>query len=121
MITECKSLFDAVERHQGQGLGLSEKRTAVEVLAIRQISKATNITTKWVNSDRQLADIPTKDYVNPFSIQRMLTTRSWNIIWDPDFVAAKKIKRAARDGHFKGVSQTQSAAKSKQSNNKTTR
>ena len=38
MITDCKSLFDAVERHAGQGLGLSEKRTAVEVLAIRQIS-----------------------------------------------------------------------------------
>jgi hypothetical protein len=50
----------------------------------------------------------------------MLTTRSWNIIWGPDFVAAKKIKRAARDGHFKGVSQTQSATKSKQSNKQTT-
>ena len=76
MVTDCKSLFDAVERHQEQGLGLSEKRTAVEVLAIRQISKATNITTKWVNSDRRLADILTKDSVNPGAIQRMLSTRS---------------------------------------------
>ena len=60
LVTDCKGLFDAVNRSQSAGLGLSEKRTAIEALSIRQITTASNVSVKWVNSDRQLADILTK-------------------------------------------------------------
>ena len=62
MVTDCKSLYDALARSESQGLGLSEKRTAIEVTATRQQMEATGISCKWVNSDRQLADSLTKPW-----------------------------------------------------------
>ena len=59
-ITDCKSLYDALEKNESLGLGLSEKRTSIEVTATRQHMRATGIKTKWVNPDRQLADVLTK-------------------------------------------------------------
>ena len=59
-ITDCKSLYDALEKNESLGLGLSEKRTSIEVTATRQQTRATGIETRWVNSGRQLADVSTK-------------------------------------------------------------
>ena len=59
-ITDCKSLYDALEKNESLGLGLSEKRTSIEVMATKQQMRATGLKTKWVNSDRQLADVLTK-------------------------------------------------------------
>ena len=60
VVTDCKSLYDALARSESQGLGLQEKRTAIEVAATRQQMEATGLQCKWVNSDRQLADSLTK-------------------------------------------------------------
>ena len=59
-ITDCKSLYDALEKNESLGLGLSERRTSIEVMATKQQLRATGLKTKWVNSDRQLADVLTK-------------------------------------------------------------
>ena len=60
VITDCKSLYDALEKSESAGLGLAEKRTAIEVTATRETMRETGITTRWVNSDRQVADVLTK-------------------------------------------------------------
>ena len=36
MVTDCKSLYDVLTRNESAGLGASEKRTAIELLAARQ-------------------------------------------------------------------------------------
>eukprot|EP00974_Lingulodinium_polyedra_P079053 7656049-Lingulodinium_polyedra.AAC.1 len=59
LVTDCRGLFDAVNRCQSAGLGLPEKRRALEALSIRQICSLSKITTKWVNSDSQIADMLT--------------------------------------------------------------
>ena len=64
-ITDCKSLYDALEKNESLGLGLSEKRTSIEVTSTRQQMRATGIKTRWVNSDRQLADVLTKGTAPP--------------------------------------------------------
>ena len=43
-ITDCKSLYDALE-NESLGLGLSEKRTSIEVTSTRQQMRATGIKT----------------------------------------------------------------------------
>ena len=73
-ITDCKSLYDALERSESAGLGLSEKRTAIEVTATREIMRDTGVTTRWVNSDRQIADVLTKPQVPGHSLQAMRST-----------------------------------------------
>ena len=46
LVTDCKSLFDAVNRNQSAGLGLSEKRTAIESLSIKHIISTTKVAVK---------------------------------------------------------------------------
>jgi hypothetical protein len=101
LITDCKGLFDAVNRSQSAGLGLSEKRTAIEALSIRQICTASNVSVKWVNSDRQLADILTKVGVMPENLDRALNTNQWRIVFDSTFTSAKNLRKQKREMYFK--------------------
>ena len=101
-ITDCKSLYDALEKNESLGLGLSEKITSIGVTATRQQMRATGINTRWVNSDRQLADVLTKPTVPSASIHRLQQTGRWKIVWDADFTSAKNIRKEKRDKHFKG-------------------
>ena len=73
-ITDCKSLYVAFEKNKSLGLGLSEKRTSIEVTATRQQMRATGIRTRWVNSDRQLADVLTQPTAPLASIQQLQRT-----------------------------------------------
>ena len=105
LITDCKGLFDAVNRNQSAGLGLSEKRTAIECLSIRQITSESGVTVKWVNSDRQVADILTKQGVMTENIGRVLQG-TWKIIFDETFTSAKSLRIQNREGrtcHFKKI------------------
>ena len=100
-ITDCKSLYDALEKNESLGLGLSEKRTAIEVTATRQQMQATGIETRWVNSDRQLADVLTKPTASPNAILQLLRSGKWKIVWDATYTSAKNLRKAKRDQHFK--------------------
>ena len=97
-ITDCKSLYDALEKNESLGLGLSEKRTAIEVTATRQQMQATGIETRWVNSDRQLADVLTKPTASPVSIQRLQKTGRWKTVWDANYTSAEL--RRAKENTF---------------------
>ena len=100
LVTDCKSLFDALARSESQGLGLAEKRTAIEVAATCQQMEATGVECKCVNSDRELADSLTKPMA-AHAMKQLCDSRSWKIIIDENFTAAKKIKRQVRDQFFK--------------------
>jgi len=99
LITDCKSLFDAVERSQSTGLNLSERRSSIEVMACRERMKLLDIHMRWVNSDRQLADGLTKSAAawKLLAFQMRPVTK---LIFDPEFTAAKKLK--AKDTMTKG-------------------
>merc|ERR1711986_64892 len=64
--------------------------------------RATGIKTRWVNSDRQLADVLTKPTAPSASIHRLHQTGRWKIVWDADFTSAKNIRKQKRDKQFKG-------------------
>ena len=95
-----KSLRRA-RKHESLGLGLSEKRTSIEVTATRQQTRATGIKTRWVNSDRQLADVLTKPTAPASSIQRLQQTGRWKIVWDANYTSAKNLRKEKREKHFK--------------------
>ena len=101
LITDCRGLYDAVNRSQTAGLGLTEKRTAIEALSIRQICEESNVCLKWVNSDRQLADILTKIGVLPDNLDRVMATNKWKIVFDSNFTSAKNVRKQIREKHFK--------------------
>ena len=72
-------------------------------MATRQQMNATGIKTRWVNSDRQLADVLTKATAPPASIQKLQTSGRWKIVWDESYTSAKNIRKAKRDNHFRNV------------------
>ena len=91
LTTDCKSLFDVVNRSQPSGLWASRKRTAIEALATRQTIGVTNIQVTGVNSDRQLADILTRRGVLPENLDRALKTNNWRIAFGSSFTPAKQV------------------------------
>ena len=106
VITDCKSLYDALERSESAGLGLAEKRTAIEVTATRDTMRETGISTRWVNSDRQIADVLTKPQVPSHNLQALQSTGRWKIVFDDKFTSAKKLRKEARDENLKRNTQT---------------
>ena len=60
VITDAKSLYDALERSESSTGNLTERLAAIEVTAIRQGLEHGFIYTGWVNSDRQMEDGPTE-------------------------------------------------------------
>ena len=50
--TDAKRLYDALERRESSTRNLAERRTAIEVTAIRQRLEHGFLHTGWVNSDR---------------------------------------------------------------------
>ena len=93
IVIDCKSFYDAIEKNESLGIGLSEKRTTIEVAATRQQTHATGIKTRWANSDRQLADILTKPTALAASMIRLQQIGNGKIVWDADFTSAKTYER----------------------------
>ena len=95
IVTDCKSFFDAITGSESSALGLKDKRSAVECLAIRQAIQASCAKVRWVHSQAQLADGLTK--VN-FEAARLLAQMAvqgrWRLVHDPAFVSARR--RAAK-------------------------
>ena len=60
VITDATSLYDALEKSESTTRNLTERRTTMEVTAIRQRLEHGFICTDWVNSYRQMADGLTK-------------------------------------------------------------
>ena len=99
IITDCKSLYDAVARSESLALGLTDRQSSIEVAATRQQIQATDVETHWVNSERQLADVLTKSMAAD-NLKKWLRTGQWKIVFDKNFTSAKKVKKARKNAHF---------------------
>jgi len=93
MVTDCKSLWDAVVKSTSAGLGMAEKRTSIEVLAGRERMESLAIPLKWANSDRQLADGLTKTQA-AWKLQVFQLNPRVRLVYDPELIAAKKIPKS---------------------------
>ena len=60
ILTDCKSLYDALAKIETSGLQLTERRAAIDATGCKVRLGQTNCNVRWVNSDRQLADGLTK-------------------------------------------------------------
>ena len=96
-MTDCKSLFDAVTRIESSGLHLIEKRTALEILSLKERSGGRGVQHLWISGDQNLADALTKTNLNALeSLQKAMTGRKWRIQYDENFVSGRKKKAALR-------------------------
>ena len=95
VFTSAKSLYDALERSESYTRNLTERRTAIEVTAIRQRLEHGFIYAGWVNTDKQMADGLTKPQA-AWKLLEIMSAGKWKIVWDATFQSGRKLKVAAR-------------------------
>ncbi|CAK0791255.1 unnamed protein product [Prorocentrum cordatum] len=102
-ITDAKCLYDA-SRSATAGLGIAEKRTAIEMKIVNEQLAEVNAGWKWVNTQQQMTDELTK-----LSARQMMADalrRGVHALrYDPDFVAGKKLTKRAMEQREKELDQ----------------
>ena len=87
-IIDAKAIFDALTS-QNQPMQLTEKRTALELLAYLRNTEMNNTQTRWVHGGANLADGLTKLGAHPM-LREFLSRSTWSIVYDPAQQAGKK-------------------------------
>ena len=93
-VSDCKVLYDSLNGNSSAGSGLAEKRSAIEVLALRQRITESQTVVRWVHSHAEVADGLTK--VSGPAQQRLrafLEAPGWKVVEDQQFESAKRRAR----------------------------
>ena len=87
-MVDAKSLYDAV-RKEAPVQGAACKRTAIEMLGLRQSMMSFGAVLRWVSSERQLSDGLTKVAARQLLADRLMA-QTYRLVHDTSFTAAKK-------------------------------
>ena len=97
MGTDCKGLYDSVCRVLSSGLGVADRRSAIEALGLRQALANSKTEMRWVHSEAMPADGLAKDSNRAHNVLLDFLTRGyWRLVRDDAITAAKKRKAAGR-------------------------
>ncbi|CAK0816650.1 unnamed protein product [Prorocentrum cordatum] len=102
-ITDAKCLYDA-SRSATAGLGITEKRTAIEVKIVNEQMEEIGAVWKWVNTQQQMADGLTKLSARQ-QMADVLRRGVHALRYDPNFVAGKKLTKRAMEQREKELDQ----------------
>ena len=94
MVCDARNIFDGIVKVETSGLQMEEKRTAIELLAIKERLQQARVTLKWVDGEQEMADGLTKPWKHE-PLLRALQQGVWRIVYDPTFQSARR-KRAMR-------------------------
>jgi hypothetical protein len=95
VVIDAKSIYDSLTS-MNQSLQLTEKRSALELLAYLRNTEENNTVTRWVHGGANLADGLTKLGQHPM-LREFLQTSTWSLVQDPAQVAGKKRKAKGLD------------------------
>ena len=97
LIVDAKNIFDACVKIESSGLQMEERRTAIELLAVKQRLQQASVDMRWVNGDQQLSDAMTKPWVHEILLKAMREC-SWRIVFDPTYQSAKRARALKNAG-----------------------
>ena len=93
LVIDAKGVYDSITRSESAALSMSDKRSAVEGLALRESIGRTRTLLKWVHSEINVADGLTKfDHRAQNLVRDFLRSGLWRIFFDPTFTSARKVK-----------------------------
>ena len=95
VVIDAKSIYDSLTS-QNQPTQLSEKRTALELLAYLRNTEANGTLTRWVHGGANLADGLTKLGNHPM-LQEFLLTSTWALVNDASQLSGKRRKAQGLD------------------------
>ena len=97
LATDCKGGFDAVMYNESPMLGLSNARSALQALQLRESLHRTLAELRWVASDYDLGDAFTKKKQDcRLGLRKYLSTGLWAIAYDKSFTSARRSHEQAR-------------------------
>ena len=97
LCTDSKGGFDAVLYNESPLLGLSNTRSALQALQLREYLQRAGSKLRWVASDYDLGDSLTKKRPDcRVGLQKFLKTWLWAVKYDPQFIASKKNKKEGK-------------------------
>ena len=103
-MVDAKGVYDAVARSESSALGMKDKYSAIEALALKQSLTDNRTVLRWCHSEANVADALTKGSLPALEIFREFCHRGvWKLVYDPSFTAARKLKKAGKlgeDGQF---------------------
>ena len=56
LVCDARKIFDGIVKVETSGLQMEEKRTAIELLAIKERLKQARVELKWVDGEQELAE-----------------------------------------------------------------
>ena len=96
LVTDSKGIFDAFTRNVSALHGLRSSRAGFELTVAVQQAMQQNTCLRWVNGEAQLADCLTKDTIaSKKGLMSFLSSgQRWSVVFDPKFLAARKLRKA---------------------------
>ena len=91
LVCDAKNIFDGIVKVETSGLHMEERRTAIELLAVKERLQQAGVCLKWVNGDQELADGLTKGWKHEALI-KALGEAHWRIVYDPEYQSARKVR-----------------------------
>ena len=82
-------ILDGLAKVETSGLHMEEKRTAIELLGIKERMPEARVLVKWVDGDQELADCLTKPWLTE-QLMKALEWGQWTLTFDEDMMSAKK-------------------------------
>ena len=97
LATDSKGGFDAVMYNESPMLGLSNARSALQALQLRESLHRTLAELRWVASDYDLGDAFTKKKQDcRLGLRKYLSTGLWAIAYDQSFTSARRSHEQGR-------------------------
>lgn len=110
LVVDAKSLNDSLRKEHM--LSITDKRTGIELMVLKERLTALNAKVRWQSSERQFADGLTK-----FAARQLLADRlrcgELMLVWDPHFTAAKKKTAEERRASAAALAKAKAKAKGK--------
>ena len=91
LVVDCRGVYDALARSSSSCLGLKDKKSGLEALALKQSLVECGTVIRWCHSAAQLGDVVTKDSDVARAPWELFVRRGfrWKLIHDPKFVSSR--------------------------------
>ena len=89
---DSKSLFDAVNECAGSATYVSDKRTAIDISAIKTDLAETSGTVRWIATRAMISDPLTKPHPGAY-LRHVLSTGYWSIMEEGHALHSKMLER----------------------------
>ena len=99
LVVDCRGVYDALARSSSSCLGLKDKKSGLEALALKQSLVECGTMIRWCHSPAQLGDVVTKDSDAARASWELFVRRGfrWKLIHDRKFESSRNRAKRGLD------------------------